>query len=76
VGALPPVVAELCRREAERVELVVDAAVTGSREVALQALAIDPTVDDLDVARAVLDEILTTHKVNLPQFHGRWHWRQ
>ncbi len=76
VGALPPVVAELCRREAERVELVVDAAVTGDRDVALQALAIDPTVDDMDVARAVLDDILETHRVNLPQFHDRWHWRQ
>jgi alpha-galactosidase/6-phospho-beta-glucosidase family protein len=74
VGALPPVVAELCRREAERVELAVEAAVTGSRQVALQALAIDPTVDDLDMARAVLDDILETHRAYLPQFHGRWHW--
>jgi alpha-galactosidase len=75
VGALPPVVAELCRREAERVELVVDAAVTGDKRVALQALSIDSTIDDMDVARAVLDDILETHKVNLPQFHDRWHWR-
>lgn len=72
MGALPPVVAELCRREAERVELVVDAAVTGDRALALQALALDPTVDDLDVARAVLDDYLQTHRENLPQFHGRW----
>lgn len=72
MGALPPVVAELCRREAERVELVVDAAVQGSRELALQALALDPTVDDLDIARAVLDDYLLTHRENLPQFHGRW----
>ena len=75
VGALPPTVAELCRREAERVELVVEAAVTGDRFVALQALALDPTVDDLDVARSVLDDILETHKANLPQFHDRWHWK-
>lgn len=72
VGDLPPVAVELCRREAERVELVVDAAVQGSRELALHALALDPTVDDLDVARAVLDDYLETHKQNLPQFHGRW----
>jgi alpha-galactosidase/6-phospho-beta-glucosidase family protein len=39
MGALPPVVGELCRREAERVELVVDAAVLGSRELALQPRA-------------------------------------
>ncbi len=72
VGALPPVVAELCRRETERVELVVDAAVQGDRGLALQALALDPTVDDLDVARAVLDDYLHTFQDTLPQFHGRW----
>jgi alpha-galactosidase len=71
VGDLPPVISELCRREAERVELVVDAAVLGSRELALQALALDPTVDDLDIARAVLDDYLEIHRDNLPQFHGR-----
>jgi alpha-galactosidase len=74
MGALPPLIAELCRREAERVELIVDAAVTGSRELALQALALDPVIDDLDTARAVLDDLLETHKANLPQFHGRWRW--
>ena len=72
MGALPPVVAELCRREAERVELVVDAAVQGSRQLALQALALDPTVDDLDMARAILDDYLETHRENLPQFYGGW----
>ncbi len=72
VGPLPPVVAELCRREAERVELVVDAAARGSRDLALQALALDPTVDDLDIARDVLDDYLETHRDTLPQFHGRW----
>ena len=72
VGALPPMVAELCRREAERVEVVVDAAAQGDRDLALQALALDPTVDDLDVARAVLDDYLRTFRDTLPQFHGRW----
>jgi alpha-galactosidase len=72
VGDLPRVVAELCRREVERVELVVDAAVQGDRELALQALALDPTVDDLEIARRVLDDYLETHRETLPQFHGRW----
>jgi alpha-galactosidase len=72
VGDLPPMIAELCRREAELVELVVDASVTGSRKLALQALALDPTVDDLDVARAVLADYLEIHEQHLPQFHGKW----
>jgi alpha-galactosidase len=74
MGPLPPVVAELCRREAELVELVVDAAVQGSHTLALQALALDPMVDDLGLARAVLDDYLETHREKLPQFHGRWRW--
>lgn len=73
IGDLPPVISELCRREAERVELVVDAAVRGDRRLALQALALDPTVDDLDLARAILDDYLETHAEYLPQFHCRWH---
>ena len=73
MGALPPMVSELCRREAELVELVVDASVSGSRELALQALCLDPTVDDLDLARTILDEYLVIHREHLPQFHGSWH---
>ncbi|HVC79289.1 MAG TPA: hypothetical protein VNL35_02160 [Chloroflexota bacterium] len=73
MGALPPLVSELCRREAAHVEMVVDAAVQGSRDLALQALALDPLVDDLDMARAILDDYLSTYQEMLPQFHGLWH---
>lgn len=70
MGGLPPMIAELCRREVELVEFVVDACVLGSRELALQALCLDPMVDDIDVARAVLDDYLHVHKEHLPQFNG------
>jgi alpha-galactosidase len=72
IGDLPPVVSELCRREAELVEFVVDAAAQGSRELALQALSLDPTLNDLDVARAVLGDYLEVHRQHLPQFYGKW----
>jgi alpha-galactosidase len=62
----------LCRREAALVELVVDAAVQGDRDLALQALALDPVVDDLDLARAILDDYLSSYKELLPQFQGLW----
>jgi alpha-galactosidase len=68
VGPLPSGVAELCRREAALVELVVEAAVTGSREVALQALLLDPMIDDVDRARAILDDYLESFAPYLPQF--------
>jgi alpha-galactosidase len=73
VGDLPTMVSELCRREAALMELVIDAAVHGDRELALQALALDPMVDDLDVARAMLADYPETYRGLLPKFYGRWH---
>lgn len=68
IGALPEPIAELLRREAGLVELVVDAAVTGDRQLALQALALDPMINDLGRARAILDEYLVRFAEYLPQF--------
>jgi alpha-galactosidase len=68
VGALPESVAELCRREITVGQLCVDAAVAGDRQAALQCLLLDPVVGDLDVARQILDDYLTTYREHLPQF--------
>ena len=68
MGALPGPIAELIRRETVLADLVVEASVTGSREVALQALLLDPTINDIGAARSILDDYLTTHAAHLPQF--------
>jgi len=68
IGELPYPVIELCRREAALVELVVDAAVTGDRALALQALLLDPMITDIGSARAILEDYLTTFADYLPQF--------
>lgn len=68
IGALPLPIAELCRREAALVELAVDAAVTGDRQLALQALALDPMINDIGRAQAILDEYLVRFADYLPQF--------
>lgn len=65
---LPEPVAELCRREAALVELVVDAGVLGDRELALQALLLDPMINDIQRARSVLDDYLVAFSRYLPQF--------
>jgi alpha-galactosidase len=65
---LPEPIAELLRREAALVELVVDAAVTGDRRLALQALLFDPMVNDVARAEAILDDYLQTFAPQLPQF--------
>ncbi len=72
MGHLPPLVAELLRREAVLVDLVVDAAVQGNRQLALQALMMDPIVDDYEVAVAILKDYLEAEAAYLPQFRGRW----
>lgn len=69
VGALPRVPAAFCARQVDIVEMAVQAIVEGDRKLALQALAIDPMVDDLSVARGLLDDGLKTFAGYLPQFH-------
>jgi alpha-galactosidase len=55
---LPEPVAELCRRQSLINELVVRAIVEEDRKLAQEAFALDPMIDDLEVARKLLDEYL------------------
>ncbi len=65
---LPPAISEICRREGELASLVVDAAVSGDRNLALQALMMDPMANDIDRCKAILDDFLVTFREWLPQF--------
>jgi alpha-galactosidase len=67
-GPLPEMVAELCRREIAVAGLAVEAAVRGDRQTALQALLLDPCINDIDTARAILDAYLAEYAEYLPQF--------
>lgn len=71
VGPLPEMVAELCRREIAVASLAVEAAVSGDRATALQALLLDPCLNDLDTAQAILDAYLAAYAGYLPQFGGK-----
>lgn len=68
VPPLPEPIAELCRRELAYSSLVVDACYHGDKELALQALLLDPMVNDIDRARAILQEFYTEFAEYLPQF--------
>lgn len=68
VGALPTSIAGLCNSQVYVAELAVDAAITGQRNTALQALLADPVINDIEVAEKILDEYLTVHAQWLPQF--------
>jgi len=49
-------------------QLAVEAAVTGSRELALSALLAHPLVHEYEIAKPMLDEMLEANKQFLPQF--------
>ncbi len=66
--ALPAGIAEMCRRELSLSELYVEAALNGDRALALQAILLDPMVTDIDMARAILDDLLAEFAEYLPQF--------
>lgn len=68
MGRLPDGVAAMVNGEIAIQKLAVRAAVEGSRDLALQALLIDPCVTGLRAAEAFLDEIIDVHRKYLPAF--------
>ena len=68
IGEMPKGIAELLRREITISHLTVDSVVTGDRQLALQALLLDPVIRDMDVAKQILDEYLIAYKEHLPTF--------
>lgn len=67
---LPEPVVAMCAHQTHIQELCVDAAVKGSRKLALEALLIDPVIHSASAAEKILDEFLSAHKEFLPQFYG------
>ncbi len=47
---------------------MVEAAVHGDRQAAMQALLLDPLINSYAMAEQMLDELLTVHKDYLPAF--------
>lgn len=68
VGELPEGIAALCNTQIAVQKLAVEAAVTGSRQIALQAMLADPVVQSAEAAEKCLDELLSVHAAHLPQF--------
>lgn len=58
LGALPKGFAGLLNNQAAVLDLTAEAILTGSREIALQALLVDPVVDSFRAAEKTLDTIL------------------
>ena len=71
LAPLPEGIAGILAARARQQELTVDAALTGDRALAMQALLADPLVPSVETAAAMLDEALQTHETFLPRFAGR-----
>lgn len=68
IGPLPHPLAALIRRDVDQMEMIVEAAVSGSRNLILQAMLLDPVVDHVGNAERLLDEMLRINQPYLPQF--------
>jgi len=69
IGPLPDGVAALLQREATITALAVEAALTGDRAAALQALLLDTHVHSYAQATHLLDDLLQVHREDLPNFY-------
>ncbi|MDO8685898.1 MAG: hypothetical protein Q7J78_04415 [Clostridiales bacterium] len=62
IGELPDGIAKLLMMQASVQQMSVEAAVHGSREIALQALLIDPVINSMTAAEKILDELWEINK--------------
>jgi alpha-galactosidase len=68
VGRLPQAIAAVLTGRFHQQELTVRAAVTGARDVAVQALALDPLVPDTETARRILDDAVAADPSHYDRF--------
>ena len=67
VGALPEGLAALCRQQLAIQELLVRAYAEGSREALLQALLLEPVINDAGRAEQMMEELLVRQADVLPE---------
>ncbi len=70
VGNLPDPLAAITHHRIIQQELTARAALNGDRQLALQALLLDPMIGSVEDAESMLDELLLASSRYLPQFHG------
>jgi alpha-galactosidase len=68
---LPPALVAKLQSKIAAIEITVDAALEGDRDLMVEALLADGGVGDPDIAVALRDELLAAHAQHLPQFNGK-----
>jgi alpha-galactosidase len=69
IGNLPATIVPYMARYAYTIELMIEAALEGSREKAMAVFANDPSCFDPDICQQCLDELIDAQKEYLPQFY-------
>ncbi len=69
IGKLPDSIAALCHREIIIAKLMVEGSIQGSRDLIVQAFALDPMVADLKLAEQLTNDYISTFHDYLPQFY-------
>ena len=69
IPPLPEGVASMCRTQMSIQKLTVMAYKKRSKNLLLQALLLEPTVDDIQKAEALINDMLELQKEYLPEFH-------
>ena len=68
IGPLPDAIAAFCHRQAVIQKLISEAYAKRSKNLLLQALLLDPVIDNFDRAEKMLDYMLDLQKEFLPEF--------
>lgn len=71
VGPLPEGIANILGARVRQQELSIDAALSGDRTLALQALLADPLVPSLETAESMLEDAINANAAYLPHFAGQ-----
>jgi alpha-galactosidase len=69
VGALPEALAGLCSLQISIQKLLVEAYHQGSKQLLFQAIMIDPVMDSVPRARAMMEKMLEVERDYLPEMH-------
>ena len=72
VGNLPEFIQTHLMRHIPVQEMIVEAGLTGNKELAILALSCDPLVPGPDVAARIAADVFESFQEWLPQFNGKW----
>ena len=69
---MPDIIVQYLMKHIPVQEMIVQAGLTGDRDLAIQALSCDPLVPDPDTAVKIANDFFREFKDALPQFNGKW----